>query len=311
MPIIQSEESTSKQVRAANISEFLGLDAEGQRVRVDWQDMVESGVSEGGDGILFRNPMFDDMSSEDGVSGTWSFGKMVETIDKGNLAFLDWGDGYQPVPQYSTVNKKDNIGLGEEEVDDTSFVDSDGTDDKEKDEENNSDSNDEVDEASFVDIDGANDKIRDEEQKTDSDEEEKKSKGEESSSEDEESGESDTKEEGSEAGSRESDGEEVDEDTLSAEATSSSALLPKATGEEEVTPSTTAPVSLPTATKEEAPSGPKPMTQEEMEYAMAELQQAEDDLGGSLIGWDDINNLLLNQWQDVQQMDNEEEGDIV
>lgn len=179
-----------------------------------------------------------------------------------------------------------------------------------------------------------NDEYRPEEQKIEC-------KG--SSSEEEESEESGTEEDRSESGSGEGSGEESgeesgegsreesgegseegsdkesklareesDEDTSSADdASPSTALLPpEVTSEGEDTTSAAALIPA-MATEEATPSGPKPMTQEEMESALAELQKTEEELDGSPIGWDEVDNLLFNQWQDVQEMDDKGEGSIV
>ena len=64
----------------------------------------------------------------------------------------------------------------------------------------------------------------------------------------------------------------------SAEDGSVSTSLPKVTNEGEDT-SSTATLIQAKATEDDTPCGPQLMTQEEMEHALAELQNAEEDLG--------------------------------
>ena len=274
-----SMQSPLEEVRE-NISRLLDLGDSGKSGQTDWQDL-ESGSLDGEEGLIFSNPTFTEM---DGNSDTWSFGRWVR--------------------EHSFNEEKDECGPEEQKIECKGSSSEEEESDESGTEEDRSES-------------GSGEGNR-EEGGEENGEESGEENGEESGEENgEESGEESQEEsgEGSEEGSdKESklSREESDEDTSSADdATLSTALLPpEATSEREDTTSTAALIPA-MATEEATPSGSKPMTQEEMESALAELQKTEEELGGSLIGWDEVDNLLFNQWQDVQEMDGKGEGSIV
>ena len=238
-----SMQSTPEEVHA-NTSCFLGLDGSGEHVHDNWDNLAERGVLDEEEGLMFSNPMFVKVDSQDGGTETWSFGEWV------NMAALN--------------EEKEECGSGEEKPESEGRSSEEGQS-----------------EGSDTEGDGS------------------------------ESGSGKGSDEGSDKESKLS-GEESDEDTSSAEeANLSTALLPPATTSGEEDTSLTAALVPDAASEEDTPPARQPMTQEEMEQALAELQKAEEELGGSLVGWDEVYNFLFNQWQDVQEMDSKGEGDAV
>ena len=255
-----------------NMERHLNVGAEGRKIGGDWQDFVESGMMEVGDSWeVFTNPMFEQTDNEDGEEDgrrLWAF----QETENGEFEFINaaFMEHAEDEPIREMETSFVEVPNGEEGVD--------GGSEKRE----NEDKEGCLEEGESK-----------EEGSSDSEEEGSSSSSEESSEGEEDKSGSGGKEESEEGSGKEDEvsTEEAEEDTTAEDTSPTTALLPEASSVEE----------------ERRPLAP--MTQEEMEHAMQELQQTEQEIAGdTLVGWDDIENMLFNQWAETQELELEGRG---
>ena len=265
-----------------NMERHMYVSAEGRKIQGDWQDMIESGMMGAADDWgTYANPVFEQTDDEDEEDGNrlWAFQANAEgEFEFVNAAFLahaaDEPDGEGN--KETTFDEAHSDGEEAEKVSEKK----EGVED-----EGSSSGEGETDEEGSA---------------SGSEEEGSGSSGEETSDKETSGSEG---EEGSEKGIEEGSDKEEEaskedtEDTTSSEDVSvTAALLPQAASVEE----------------DEPPTVPPPMSQEEMDRAMQELEQTEQAIASdALLGWDDIENLLFNQWADVQGLDDEDHSKLL
>ena len=285
-----------------NMERHLNVGAEGRKIGGDWQDFVESGMMEVGDSWeVFTNPMFEQTNNEDEEEDgrrLWAFQETEngefefinaafmehaedEPIREMESSFVEVPNGEEGVDGGSKRESEDKEGCLEE-------GESEGEGSSDSEEEGSSSSSEESSEGEGEKS-GSGGKEESEEGSGKEDEGSSSSSEESSEGEGEKSG-SGGKEESEEGSGKEDEvsTEEAQEDTTAEDTT---ALLPEASSVEE----------------ERRPLAP--MTQEEMEHAMRELQQTEQEIAGdTFVGWDDIENMLFNQWAETQELELEDRG---
>lgn len=252
-----------------HMERHLYIGAEGRNIRADWQDLVESGMMEVGESWeVFTNPMFEQTVNEDAEEDgrrLWAF----QETENGEFEFINTA---------FIEHAEEEPAGGDME---TAFVEC---------------------QSSNEEVDGVSEKGEDEGRESCFEEGESEGEGSSGSEEEgsgsssEESNEGEGEKSGS-GGEEESEQGSVKEVTVSREDTEGDVA-----GAEDTSPTT---ALLPEAgcVKEEK-CALAPMTQEEMELAMQELQRTEQEIAGDpLVGWDDIENLLFNQWAETQELE--------
>ena len=254
-----------KKVR--HMERHLYVGAEGRKLGADWQDMVESGMMEAGDSWeVFTNPMFEQTDNEDEEEEgmrLWAF----QATESGEFEFI-------------------NAAFLEHAEDEPVREDM---------------------ETTFVEVHNGNEGVDGGSEKGEEEGKESSLEGEsegEGSSGSEEEGSGSNDDESSEGGGEKSGsgGEDENEDISDKEEEVSREEAEEETNAEDTSPTTALLPEAATIKEEERPLAP--MTQEEMERAMQELHQAEQEIAGdTLAGWDDIENLLFNQWAETQELE--------
>ena len=309
-----------KKVR--HMERHLYVGAEGRKLGADWQDMVESGMMEAGDSWeVFTNPMFEQTDNEDEEEEgmrLWAF----QATENGefafvNTTFLELAED-EPVREDMETTFAE-VHNGSEGVDGGSKKGESSSEEGESEGEDSSGSGEKGsgsgDEESSE---GEGDKSG-----SGGENEGTGSSGEESGDEEGKMSGYGSEEESEDTSSKEEEvsREGTEEDSTAEDTSSITALLPEAASikedkwssapmtqemedsNAEDTSPTTALLPEAATIKEEKWSS-APMTQEEMERAMQELHQAEQEIAGdTLAGWDDIENLLFNQWAEMQELE--------